>query len=248
MEEKVDVSVVMPAYNAARYIKEAIDSVFLQNVSWELVIIDDASTDAIEDVIKPYLSDERVHFLRNEKTLGAASSRNAGVRAAKGEYIAFLDADDRWTEGKLEAQLAILKEKNAVLCSTARALMNEEGQLTQKVIPVKEQITYQSLLYSNSISMSSAVISRKVALEFPLEQDHLHEDYILWLKVLKKYKIAYGINQPMLEYRLYSGSKSGNKWKSAKMTYGVYRYMGLNIVQSIYYFIGYTINGIIKYI
>ena len=247
LENRIEVSVIMPAYNAAAYITEAVDSVFLQQVNWELLIIDDGSTDNTEEVVKSYLSDSRVTYIRNKKNLGVATSRNLGVQKAKGYYIAFLDADDRWTEEKLERQLCLMKEKNAVLCSTARALMSNEGELTGRIIPVAEEITYRSLLHGNCISLSSAVIKREVALEFPMEQDRLHEDYILWLSVLKKYKIAYGLNAPMLEYRLSEKSKSGNKFKSARMTFGVYRYMGMNIFQSCYYFFFYAINGVLKY-
>lgn len=248
MENKIDVSVIMPAYNAAAYIAEAVDSVFLQQVNWELIIIDDCSTDDTKSVLEEYLQDPRVIYWKNDTNLGVAASRNLGIQKAAGAYIAFLDADDRWTAGKLESQLRLMQEKNAVLCSTARALMDQKGKLTGKIIPVKEKITYKSLLYSNCISMSSAVIKREIAMEFPMEQDYLHEDYILWLMVLKKYGVAYGINEPMLEYRISQGSKSGNKFKSAKMTFGVYRHIGLNIFQSIYYFISYTIHGILKYI
>lgn len=238
----------MPAYNAAAYIEEAVRSVFLQRVKWELVIVDDCSTDQTPDVIKPYLKDGRITYIRNSENLGVAASRNLAIQRAKGEYIAFLDADDRWREDKLECQLKLMMEKEAVLCSTARALMDSHGKLTGKIIPVKEIITYKALLYSNCISLSSAVLKREIAMEFPMEQDHLHEDYILWLMVLKKYGTAYGINEPMLEYRLSQNSKSGNKLTSAKMTFGVYRYIGLNIFQSVFYFISYTIHGVLKYI
>ena len=241
------VSVIMPVYNGERYIKEAVESVLRQQVPLELIIVNDCSTDKTEDVIKRYLEDDRVLLCRNDRNLGVAASRNLGIRKAQGEYIAFLDADDRWRADKLERQLSILEEKQAVLCSTARALMDESGVLTGKVIPVGEKITYKKLLRSNCISMSSAVLKREVALEFPMEQDHLHEDYILWLNVLKKYGVSYGINEPMLEYRVSAGSKSGNKWKSAKMTYGVYRYIGLGRIKSLYYFMWYAICGITKY-
>lgn len=247
MKNEIEVSIIMPAYNASRYIKEAIESVYCQNVNWELIIIDDASKDDTEQIIQQFLEDERVVYIKNEHNLGVAISRNLGIQRAKGEYIAFLDADDRWVKGKLERQLELMKEKNGILCSTARALMNEAGELTGRVISVKEQITYRSLLYGNCISMSSAMVQREVALEFPMGQEHLHEDYIFWLQILEKYEVAYGINEPMLEYRVTLGSKSGNKLRSAAMTFGVYRYMGLNIFQSIYYFIGYAVNGVKKH-
>ena len=242
------ISVIMPVYNGEKYIKEAIESVLKQSCAWELIIIDDGSTDRTFEVIYPFLEDDRIQYRRNEQNLGVAKSRNRGIFLAKGEYVAFLDADDRWREDKLEKQLKLLNEKNAVLCSTARALMDEKGKLTGKVIPVKETIRYKELLHSNRISMSSAVLKREVALEFPMGHDQLHEDYILWLQVLKRYGIAYGINEPLLEYRLSPKSKSGNKWKSAKMTFGVYRYMGFGVIKSICYFCSYAVHGVLKYL
>ena len=242
------VSIIMPVYNGEKYIREAIESVLKQSCSWQLLIIDDCSTDHTYEVISPYLEDSRIKYFRNEQNLGVAKSRNKGISRAVGDYIAFLDADDRWREDKLEKQLAVLEEKNAVLCSTARALMDEKGKLTGKVIPVKEAIRYKELLHSNRISMSSAVLKREVALEFPMGHDQLHEDYILWLQVLKRYGIAYGINEPLLEYRLSPKSKSGNKWKSAKMTFGVYRYMGFGVLKSICYFCSYAVHGVLKYL
>ncbi len=141
--EKVVVSVVMPAYNCEKYIAQAIASVLKQNVSLELLIIDDASTDGTRKQIEPYLSDERIIYTVNEKNCGVAVSRNRGVSMARGKYIAFLDADDYWTEDKLERQLALMEEKQAVLSSTARELMNERGELSGKIISVPNEITYR---------------------------------------------------------------------------------------------------------
>ena len=247
MRKKIDVSVIMPAYNASSYIKEAIESVYRQNVDWELIIIDDASTDTTESVVQEFLQDERIVYIKNEQNMGVAQSRNLGIESAQGEYIAFLDSDDRWTENKLKRQLELMRQKDAVLCSTARALMNQQGVLTGKVIDVPNKIDYKTLLYGNCISLSSAMVRREIALEFPMQQEQLHEDYIFWLQILKKYKVAYGINEPMLEYRVSEKSKSGNKLRSAAMTFGVYRYIGLNIFQCIYYFAAYAVNGVKKH-
>ena len=99
------VSVVMPTYNCGRYIKEAVESVKRQQVEWELIIIDDASTDDTKERIEAYQKDERIHYIRNSKNEGVAKSRNQGCKYAKGEYIAFLDADDWWKIGKLKKQI-----------------------------------------------------------------------------------------------------------------------------------------------
>ena len=118
--EEILVSVVMPAYNCERYIEKAIQSVLAQAVSLELVIIDDNSNDGTSDVIRPFLQDERVIYVHNLENLGVAKSRNKGMELARGKYIAFLDADDYWTEDKLLKQVRLMEEHQAVLSSTGR--------------------------------------------------------------------------------------------------------------------------------
>ena len=143
--------------------------------------------------------------------LGAAGSRNRGVQKASGTYVAFLDADDWWEKGKLAAQLAAIMRTGDVLCTTGRELVREDGASTGRVIPVKEVITYRELLKHNSINCSSVLLRRDVALEFPMERDDIHEDYLTWLRVLQKYGRAVGINRPYLKYRLRREGKSGEQ-------------------------------------
>ncbi|MGM9972620.1 MAG: glycosyltransferase family 2 protein [Clostridiaceae bacterium] len=251
---KVEVSVVMAAYNCESYVRKAIESVMIQEPPLELIVVEDCSTDNTYELLMELLEEinlpegKEFKLLRNEKNSGVAASRNRGVRAAAGRYIAFLDSDDWWEEGKLSKQLSLMKRKAAVLCSTGRELMKPDGSSTGKIIPVKEELSYKELLKHNSINCSSVVLAREVALEFPMGHDNLHEDYITWLSILKKYKKAVAINEPLLKYRLSEGGKSRNKLKSARMTYGVYRYMGYGIPSSILMFSSYVFHGIKKYI
>ena len=113
------ISVVIPVYNGEKYIKQAVDSVFAQEVPLELLVIDDGSTDKTEEVLSAYSGRKDFRYIKNEKNMGAAGSRNRGVCEAGGKYIAFLDADDWWAEGKLKTQLDTLEKTGAVLCSTA---------------------------------------------------------------------------------------------------------------------------------
>ena len=237
----------MPAYRCAETIGEAVASVLRQNVELELLIIDDCSPDSLKEVLSPFLSDSRIRLVHNEENLGVARSRNRGVQLAKGRYIAFLDADDVWMPEKLVQQIRLLEETGTVLCCTARELMTPEGKPTGRMIPVKTGITYQELLKHNSINCSSVVLKREVALEFPMRHDDSHEDYITWLKILRKYGIACGIKKPLLQYRLSNTGKSGSKSKSAVMTFRAYRYMGFGTVQSVFLFCRYGIHGIWKY-
>ncbi len=242
------VSVVMPAYRCAGTIRQAIDSALDQQVPVEILVIDDGSGDDLEQVVmEAYRDVPEVIYQKNPHNMGAAQSRNRGVKMAKGEYVAFLDADDCWTPGKLKKQLERMEDSGAVLCATARELMTPEGESTGKVIPVKERITYRELLKHNSINCSSVLIRTEVAREFPMHHEDSHEDYIMWLEVLQKYDLAVGINEPMLKYRLSNTGKSGSKLHSAKMTFLVYRYMGFGWLRSLWCFCSYALHGIQKY-
>ena len=241
------VSVIMPAYRCAGTIQTAIDSALQQDVSLEVIVLNDQSPDDLDEVMKRYRDQEEVRYEHNEKNLGAAATRNRGVLLARGEYVAFLDSDDWWEKGKLKKQFARMKETNAVLCSTGRELVTPDGKLTGRQIGVKEKITYRDLLFHNSINCSSVLMKTEVAREYPMEHEDSHEDYILWLKILKKYGYACAVNEPLLKYRLTASGKSGNKLKSAAMTYRVYRYAGFSTVSSCALFCMYAVNGIMKY-
>lgn len=265
--KKPMVTVIIPAYNAQNYIMQAIDTVLRQTTEedLELLIINDCSTDKTEEIVKEYTATlyqsedgfawyigehgqrRKILLLNNEINSGVAETRNIGIRLAQGEYIAFLDADDWWSLDKIEKQLLKIQKKKAVLCYTARELMTEQGYKTGRVIEVPDRTDYKSLLHTNVIPCSSVLMKTEVAREFYMTHDELHEDYILWLQILKKYKNAYGINEPMLKSRLSEGGKSRNKIKSAKMQFGVYRFMGFGIIKSLFYFGSYAINGIRKY-
>lgn len=241
------ISVIIPVHNCAQYIAQAIDSALLQDVPMEILVLDDGSRDNLDSVMRKYQKDSRVHYLKNEKQMGVAKTRNRGVELAKGNYIAFLDADDYWMEGKLKKQLELIHGTDVVLCSTARELMLPSGELTGHVIPVKEVLTYHDLLYHNQINCSSVLIRTEVAREFPMFHDDSHEDYLMWMKVLEKYGTAFGINEPLLKYRVSLTGKSGNKWRSAKMTFQAYRYMGFGWIKTFLCFFSYAVHGVQKH-
>lgn len=246
--EKPLVSVIMPVYNGAAYIRQAVDSVLAQDVPLEILVIDDGSTDDTALVLEAYSNLENFYYICNDSNMGAAASRNRGIQQAAAPYVAYLDADDWWETGKLSRQLERLKETGYVMCSTGRELMNPDGASTGKKISVKEEVTYRELLKHNSINCSSVVIRRDVALEFPMCYDRSHEDYITWLKVLEKYGRCAGIPHPYLKCRLSPGGKSRNKLKSARMTYEVYRYVGYGRVKSSIFFLSYAVHGVLKYL
>ncbi len=243
------VTVIIPAYRAETYLEQSVASALRQEVPCEILIIDDCSPDetgALADRLSTEHPDQ-VRVIHNQQNLGVAESRNLAIRMARGRYVAFLDADDWWADGKLKKQVSLLEETGCILCSTGRELMDPNGRSLQKMIGVPERISYQMILKTNLISCSSVLMRREVAQEFEMTHDELHEDYILWLKTLKKYGDACGIDEPLLKSRLSDGGKSRNKLKSAKMQFGVYRLMGFGFLRSCFYFVQYAVNGFRKY-
>lgn len=249
------VSIIIPVYNAESYICEAVASALMQETDKELIVLDDGSTDASMDVLERWLkghadlvADTKVIVQKNRKNAGVAQTRNKGVRLASGEYIAFLDADDRFANGKLQKQVAKLKETGADLCNTARRLIRADGTETETVIHTPEVITLSQLEHSNRINCSSVLVRRETALRFPMAHSDAHEDYLTWLHMLQNGVTMVGIDEPLLEYRLSESGKSRNKWKSAKMTYHTYRYAGYSRMKSVRLLVCYMINGVKKYI
>lgn len=229
------VSVVMPAYNAARYIEAAIRSVLCQTwTDFELIVIDDCSKDATAEIVQRLAEeDDRIVLLKNARNSGASASRNAGIFYAKGEWIAFLDSDDLWKKDKLAKQLALLESHgDAVLGYTASAFMDEDGRMYSYVLEAEAETTYAGLLRRNLLSCSSVMVKREVMVRYPMGGDGMHEDYAAWLLILREARCAYGLNEPLLIYRVRKGSKSGNRMNSAKMLFRSYRYVGYSAVRA----------------
>ena len=249
------VSVIIPVYNAKQFVCEALASAVAQTYVQEVLLIDDCSTDGSMEAVQTWLDAHSaqtegvsVRLLKNPKNIGVAETRNWGVNEAEGCYVAFLDADDRFVTGKLEKQVKLLEQTGACLCNTARVLMRPDGSLTQTVVHTPEKITLADLEKTNVINCSSVVARREVMLQFPMEHSEVHEDYLTWLRMLRTYPFAVGIDEPLLEYRLSENGKSRNKWKSAHMTYRTYRLAGYSVWKSCRMFGSYMVNGLKKYV
>lgn len=249
------VSVIIPVYNAKQFVCEALASAVAQMYVQEVLLIDDCSTDGSMEAVQTWLDAHpaqtegvSVRLLKNPENVGVAETRNRGVNEAEGRYVAFLDADDRFADGKLEKQVELLEQTGACLCNTARVLMRPDGTLTQTVMHTPEKITLADLEKTNVINCSSVVARREVMLQFPMEHSEVHEDYLTWLRMLRTYPFAVGINEPLLEYRLSENGKSRNKWKSARMTYHTYRLAGYSVWKSCRMFGSYMVNGLKKYV
>lgn len=245
------VSIIMPAYNAENYIKESIESVLLQTYSnWELLVIDDCSTDSTPQIIDSFVqNNDHIRYIKNHHNIGVAETRNKGICSALGEWIAFLDSDDRWAPEKLAKQIDFAEKHKAEFVYTGSGFIDENSIRLEFYLAVPERITYLELLKQNIISCSSVLIRKDLIVKYPMKHaSQLHEDFAVWLQILRDRNInAYGINEPLLIYRVTSSSKSGNKIKAGIMTFRVYRYIGIAIIPACYYWCNYFIKSLRKY-
>jgi glycosyltransferase involved in cell wall biosynthesis len=205
----------MAAKNYARFIGQAVRSVFAQTFTdWELVIIDDGSTDDTPVSVKPFLGDSRVRYVRSDK-LGQSRAKNLGLRLSRGEFVAYLDADDAWEPTKLAKQLLVLKERPEVgVCHTGRLLMDENGTvhpapLTPTPSPAGGEGDIEKLFLNNAVCFSSVMVRRAVFDQvgaFDPEFD-LAIDYDLWLRVARHWRFAC-VDEPLVLYRTGHGNLS----------------------------------------
>ena len=244
------VSVVMPAYNAQAFIEQAIGSVIAQTIpQWELLVIDDCSTDDTCAIVEKLASrDGRIRLLRNEKNLGAARTRNRGLEQARGRYIAFLDSDDIWDPQKLEKQLALMEKTGADLSCCSYAIINAENEKVRPDYFVPEEISYKALLRENLLGCSTVILTGEIAKKYRFTVDFYHEDYVLWLQLVKDGFQAVGCPEILVNWRLVENSRSFNKFKSAKNRWSIYRkFLKLSVFKSICLICSYTLAGLRKY-
>ena len=243
------VSIVMPAYNAERYIAESIRSVLAQTFAdWELLVIDDGSADDTAAIVQRQAAeDERIRFLKNDRNRGVSATRSRGVREARGEWIAFLDSDDLWLPEKLERQLALAEiHPDAALTYTASAFMNTDGKRYSYVLKVPPELSFRGLLRHNYLSCSSVMAKRDLLTRYPFPGDEMHEDLAVWLQILREIPRAYGVNEPLLVYRLSGSSKSASRFKSAVMLYRTYRFVGFDPLRAGAMLLPYTLYSVNK--
>jgi glycosyltransferase involved in cell wall biosynthesis len=252
MVYREDISIIMPAHNAERYIENSIKSVISQtNPHWRLYVVDDCSSDMTEWIVKNLLdSDERIVYLKQDRNIGAAAARNAAIFLAKGKYIAFLDSDDEWLSTKLEEQVNFMEGNNIVFSWSAYNIVNDFG-LLQRVQGVKVKASYHSLL-SKSIVIGclTAIYNAEVLGKIYMPNLKMRQDLGLWLMIVKycdANKLIYaGYNKTLANYRVHQNGMTKNKFKVAKYQWALYRKIeGISLPKSVFYFLSYVINGIL---
>lgn len=217
-------------YNSENFILETIESILQQTYkNWELILIDDYSQDNTLKLVTPFLSKHsNIRLIKNEENCGAAISRNKGIETSKGDYIAFLDADDLWKPNKLEQQISFMQSKQCDVCFSSYDLINEEGEQLSKQVKALKTLSYAKLLKSNYIGNLTGVYNSKVLGKIKAPNLRKRQDWLLWLAVIKKSgKPALGIQESLAYYRIRENSMSSNKMGLIKHNYWVYK-KGLN--------------------
>ena len=221
--EKELVSIIMPSYNTGKFIEETINSVISQTYSnWELIIVDDCSTDNTDEILKN-INDDRIIYLKNEKNSGAAVSRNKALREAKGRWMAFLDSDDLWVPQKLEKQIKFMKGNGYYFTYTNYSEIDENGNLNGKRITGPKKITKTGMFnYCLPGCLTVMYDASKIGL-IQIEDIKKNNDYAMWLKVCKKAD-CYLLDEELAMYRKRSGSISNHSYIALiKWHYKLYR-------------------------
>jgi len=243
------VSVIIPAHDAERFIAPALESALAQSYGdLEIIVVDDRSSDGTPGIIEGYAQrDARVRLLRHPENRGPAEARNTALRAARGRFIAFLDGDDLWMEGKLEAQLNFMEAERCAFSMTAYRRISEDGDVISGVIPVPSRLDYESGLRNTAIATSTVLLDREKTGPFEMLNTR-YDDYTLWLRLLKQGWEARGLPQDLVRYRIVKGSWSRNKLRSAWEVWRVYRNIErLTFPRALRCFVHYAWNAAVKY-
>ncbi len=240
------VTIVTPSYNCSDFISKTIDSVINQSYSnWEMIIVDDKSTDNTVEIINNYVKkDNRIKLIESADNYGPAYTRNIGIKYSKGAYIAFLDSDDLWEKDKLLLQVSFMKKNDIPFSYSGYSIIDEAGKKITEFYP-RLKVNYRDLLKTNDIGCLTAIYDVSKLGKMYMENLKTGQDLTLWLKILKKIGYGYCIEMSLARYRIRDGSNSRKKTNKAKWQWYTFRVVeALTISKSIYYFVFYTLYGI----
>lgn len=243
------VSIIMPCYNMENYISDTINSVIQQTYPhWELIIVDDTSTDGTVELVRTlYEKDNRISLDVNTTHSGIAKTRNSCIQRAKGQFLAFLDADDIWHHEKLEQQLNFMLERRIGFSYTAYDLIDESGKPWGKTIKTAGDLDYNAYLHNTIIGCSTVMLDTNIVGKVTVPDFRTSEDAATWLDILKKGFKAYAIKEPLTSYKIRRKSASSNKFKAAADLWKVYRqHEKLPLHKAIFSFVCYVFNAIKK--
>lgn len=219
------VSIITPCFNSEKYVSQAVQSVISQtHQNWELLLIDDCSSDATYSIISNFASqDVRIKAFKLDNNSGAGIARNFAIQKASGNYIAFLDADDLWKPEKLEKQLHFMQTQNLPFTFSFYETIDEAGNLRNDTITTPSKITYKQLYFCNWIGNLTGIYSVDFFGKIPISPIKKRQDWMLWLQIVKQIENAIPVPESLAYYRVREDSISASKWKLIKYNFKVYR-------------------------
>ena len=244
------VSVIMPAYNSALFVEEAITSVLAQSFTdFELIVIDDCSQDNTACIVSEFAErDARVRLVRNNKNMGVAQTRNRGLELFRGKYVALLDSDDYWKPQMLEKMLALAEEMKADIVYCSYELVDEQGRKVCNDFIVPTETTFEESIVKSVITCSTVLVTAELAKNNRFPTNMYHEDIALWFQMLRDGAIARGVPEVLAAYRQRANSRSAGKLTSACRRWKIYRaHLGMSILRSVNAMVQYGYYGLIKY-
>ena len=249
MEQNDLVSIIIPVYNASSFLMDTIKTIQEQTYKkWEAIFVDDCSKDdSFEIIKKQQQNDKRIKIVKNKTNSGAAITRNNGIDAAKGKYLCFLDADDKWNKEKLKKQIEFMKKQKCEFSFTGYQFADENCVPNGKKVNVPAKINYKHALKNTTIWTSTVMFDMEKLSKEDIYMPNVKrgQDTATWWKVLKQIDYAYGLNEILSFYRRTNESLSANKVTALKRTWNLYRNVEhLNIIYSIYNFCWYCINAV----
>lgn len=246
------VSIIIPVYNANKYIEATVDSVMGQTYeNWELLLVDDGSTDGSSETIERLAREDstnRIKVLLPKEHGTAAGARNYGLKYATGRYIAFLDADDLWEKDKLEKEMAFMAEKKAGFVFTGYEFADANGVGTGKIVKVPATLSYKQALKNTTIFTSTVLIDTKIV-DKPLVvmPEIKSEDTATWYQILRSGHLAYGLNENLVKYRRVANSLSSNKLEAIRRIWNLYRKAEkLSLIYSAYNFVFWAVRAVLR--
>lgn len=245
------VTIITPCWNSSKYIAETIKAVLCQTyTNWEMIIVDDCSTDNSVEIIKGFAEkDSRIKLLIQESNCGAAKARTRAMQEGTGRYMAYLDADDIWKPEKLEKQIEFMKKNNYGFTCTSYEVINDLGEKLNKYIHMLPEVDYVGFLTNNLLQTVGIMVDVQVIEKKYLVMPDLRrrQDAATWLQILKAGFKCYGLDEILAEYRRTENSLSSNKFKAVKGVWNLYRDIEhLSFPFSCYCFVRYAFLAVWK--
>jgi teichuronic acid biosynthesis glycosyltransferase TuaG len=242
------VSIITPSFNSEKFIAETIQSVQNQtHQNWEMIIVDDCSTDQTVSVIQQFVAiDDRIRLFQLDKNSGAGIARETALSKAKGDYIAFLDADDLWKPLKLEKQLQFLKENKSHFTFSFYDCIDEEGRPLNKRVEAPINLSYGQLFFCNYVGNLTGIYEVNYFGKIAIAATRKRQDWMVWLIILKKIKTAKPVPESLALYRIRNNSLSASKVDLLKHNFAVYRtFHGYSYLVSLFIMIGFLFTQLL---